>query len=73
MSEGSDQYAADCAAMLAAGERWLAAHPNASLGDARLLRALERAVTRKGVCHASGAQIEIILNQLGLKTGRSLH
>ena len=73
MSEGSDQYAADCEAMLAAGDRWLASHPNASIGDARLVRVMERAVTRKGVCHASGAQIEIIINQLGLSTGRSRH
>ena len=63
-------YEEDCEAMLAAGERWLAAHPNASIGDPRLLRAMERAVTRKGVCHASGAQIEIIINQLRLQTGR---
>ena len=70
MSKETDQYAADCEAMLAAGERWLASHPNASLGDPRLLRALERAVTRKGVCQASGAQIEIIINQLRLQTGR---
>lgn len=68
MSKETDQYAADCEAMLAAGERWLASHPGASLGDARLV--LERAATRKGVCHASGAQIEIIINQLRLSTGR---
>ena len=56
--------------MLAAGERWLASHPNALIGDARLLRALERAATRAGICHASGAQIQIIINQLRLQTGR---
>ena len=71
MSKETDQYAADCAAMLAAGERWLAAHPGASLADARLLRALERATTRKGICHASDAQIQIVFNQLRAQTGRS--
>ena len=63
-------YEDDCEAMLAAGLRWLAAHPYALVGDPRLLRALERAVTRKRVCHASGAQIEIIIKQLRLQTGR---
>ena len=71
MSKETDQYAADCEAMLAAGERWLASHPNASIGDPRLLRAMERAVTRGGICHASGAQIQVVFNQLRAQTGRS--
>ena len=71
MRKETDQYVADCEAMVTAGARWLASHPGASLADARLLRVLERAATRGGICHASGAQIQIVFSQLRDQTGRS--